>query len=162
MTVFLGIDPGLTGALCWYNPEVPAALEIADVPTLKVRGKTVIDHYSLARFVDSHAAVSPEVWIEFVSSSPQMGVSSSFSFGQTYGLLIGVCAAHFLKINTVTPAQWKLAMKARGEKDEARARACAEFPRHSHLFARVKDHGRAEAALIALYGARQHEGGVAA
>ena len=152
MRAFLGIDPGATGALALYQPEI-VGLTVFDVPTLKIGKKTAVDHYALARIVDGMSTLNPEVWIEYVSASPQMGVTSSFSFGQTYGLLVGVCAAHFLKINTVTPPVWKTAMKAKGEKDESRARACALLPHESALFARKKDNGRSDAALIAIYGA---------
>jgi len=152
MRAFLGIDPGATGALALYQPET-ADLTVFDVPTLKIGKKTAVDHYALARIVDGMSTLNPEVWIEYVSASPQMGVTSSFSFGQTYGLLVGVCAAHFLKINTVTPPVWKTAMKAKGDKDESRARVCALLPHHSALFARKKDNGRSDATLIAIYGA---------
>ena len=152
MTAYLGIDPGLTGALALLDGD---DLAVEDVPVFKVGSKTVVDHFSLARIVDNWAPRIGEVWIEFVSASPQMGVTSAFTFGETAGLIRGVCAAHFLKIHLVTPAKWKVSMKARGDKDEARARACEAFPAHGHLFRRKMDHGRAEASLIALYGSRQ-------
>lgn len=148
----LAIDPGLTGALALYSPSV-GDLTVEDVPTLRVGKRSVVDFYSLARIIDNWSAASPIVWLEYVSASPQMGVTSAFRFGETYGLLTGICAAHFLTINTVTPPVWKLAMKAKGEKDESRARAMALHPRYVDLFRRIKDHGRADAALIALYGA---------
>ena len=151
--VILGIDPGQTGALALIGPD--DAFSVVDVPVLKIGAKTTIDHYGLARVIDDWSKFNPEVWIEYVASSPQMGVSSSFKFGQTYGILIGVCAAHFLKINTVTPNVWKTAMKCKGEKDESRARAQSLLPKHSGMFARKKDNGRSDAALIGLYGQRQ-------
>jgi crossover junction endodeoxyribonuclease RuvC len=153
-SIFLGIDPGQTGALALYTPA-SGELEVFDVPMLKIGGKTAVDHYGLARQVDAWAPLNPSVLIEYVSASPQMGVTSAFKFGDTYGLLKGVCAAHFLGISVVTPGQWKRAYGLKADKDASRAKACSFFPKHTALFARKKDDGRAEAALIARYAALQ-------
>lgn len=149
----IGIDPGLTGALALYDP-LSGSLDVADMPVHRIGSKTVVDHYGLARIVDDWGRTTPHCWIEFVSSSPQMGVASAFKFGETVGVIRGVCAASFLPIETVTPPTWRKAMGVKGDKDESRARACALFPKHSGLFSRKKDDGRAEAVLIAAYGAR--------
>lgn len=151
MKSILGIDPGLSGAVALYDPNT-GELEVHDVPVHQIGSKRTIDHYGFARIIDNWSTVNPVVWLEFVASSPQMGVSSAFKFGDTNGVIRGVCAAHFLSIITVTPAAWKRAMKVTGDKDECRAKACALFPKHTFLFARKKDDGRAEAALIAMHG----------
>jgi crossover junction endodeoxyribonuclease RuvC len=157
VSAFLGIDPGLSGALALYD-VASGALEVADMPVFRVKTKHVLDAHGLARIIDDWTSGSDvRVWLEFVASSPQMGVASSFKFGEGYGVVQGVLAANFLRVEKVTPAQWKRAMKVSGEKDECRAAACRLFPRRSALFARKKDDGRAEAALIALYGSRQHQ-----
>lgn len=157
----LGIDPGLSGALALYDAGT-GALELVDVPTFDMakagKAKRVVDVATLARTIDAWAKRSPTVWIERVGSMPGQGVASAFDFGCTYGLLIGVCAASFLPMERVTPQVWKKALGLRGgveNKDESRARASALMPRHSHLWPLKKHDGRAEAALIALYGARQ-------
>lgn len=150
----VGIDPGLDGALARWNGEV---LVVEDMPTLAIGKGRVIDAYALARIIDDWCCPleRPHVaWIEFVASSPQMGVASSFKFGEGYGLVKGVLAANFLTIETVTPPKWKRTMEVRGDKDESRAKAAALFPRQSGLFARDRDHGRADAALIAVHGWR--------
>jgi crossover junction endodeoxyribonuclease RuvC len=130
------------------------SLEIEDVPVFRVKGRAVVDHYGLARIVDAWSVHSPTVWLELVGTRPGEGAVGAFDFGRTYGLLLGVCAAHFLTVEHVTPASWKTAMKVKGDKDVSRQRASALFPAQSGLFARVKDDGRAEAALIAVYGSR--------
>lgn len=151
----LGVDPGKTGALALLLPD--SALLVEDVPVFKIGSKTTVDHYALARIIDNWSTQKPVVWLEQVGTRPGEGAVGAFDFGRTYGILLGVCAAHFLTVNLVTPASWKAAMKVKGDKDESRAAACTIFPRQSALFARKKDDGRAEAALIAAYGARQAE-----
>ncbi len=157
----LGIDPGLTGALALYDAAADS-LDIEDVPTFMVRSgkgrKTVVDHYSLARIVDAWAPRNPVVWLEQVGTRPGEGAVGAFSFGRTFGLLLGVAAAHFLTVELVTPATWKAALKVKGDKDVSRQRASALLPRHSGNWPLVKHDGRAEAVLIALYGAGQGAG----
>jgi hypothetical protein len=97
----IGIDPGLYGALCLYDPS-SGTLEIEDVPTLNMgKGKArkmVVDVYGLARVVDAWmlpAGPLPVVWIEQVGVRPGEGAVGAFSFGRTVGLICGICAAHF-------------------------------------------------------------------
>jgi crossover junction endodeoxyribonuclease RuvC len=152
----LGIDPGKTGALALYTPAT-GALDVEDVPTLTIRSgrskRLVVDHYALARIVDTWAPLNPTVWLEQVGTRPGEGAVGAFDFGRTYGLLLGIAAAHFLRIELVTPATWKAALKVKGDKDVSRQRASTLLPRHSGKWPMVKHDGRAEAALIALYGA---------
>lgn len=163
MTRVLGIDPGLTGALAVYCPET-GDLKVTDVPVYRLpKGKTTkayVDLMSLGRIVDDGIAGEPPpvVWIERVGSMPGQGIASSFDFGRTTGILLGVCAAHFLRIEQVTPQVWKKALRVPASKDGARARASQIFPRYAHEWARAKDDGRAEAALIAYYGAHKSAG----
>ena len=153
MKPILGIDPGKTGALALYRPN-SCTLEITDVPVLTGKGKPVIDHYALARIVDNWAGENPTVYLEQVGTRPGEGAVGAFDFGRTYGLLLGICAASFLPIELVTPAKWKTTLQIKGDKDMSRQRASALLPRHSGMWSLKKHHGRAEAALIALYGAR--------
>jgi crossover junction endodeoxyribonuclease RuvC len=156
-THVLGIDPGKTGALALYCPQ-DGSLQVEDVPTLATRGAgkaKSIDHYGIARIVDVWALFNPIVFIELVGSRPGEGHAGAFDFGLTTGILRGCVAAHFLRIELVTPAVWKRALACPAAKDGARARASTLFPSHSAKWARVKDDGRAEASLIALYGAQK-------
>ena len=72
-----------------------------------------------------------------------------FAFGQAYGLVLGVLAGLWIPTSTVTPAAWKKALKLNTGKDAARAKAAQLWPQMAGEFKRVKDDGRAEAALIA-------------
>lgn len=156
MTAVIGIDPGLDGALAWLSGDI---LETFDVPTLEMsrnsKAKREVDHYALARILDEltgRTLTAPHVIIEQVGSMPGQGVSSVFSFGKTYGTLIGVCAGNYLPITFVAPQTWKKALHVPAAKDGARAVASATFPRHGDQWPLKKHDGRAEAALIASYG----------
>jgi crossover junction endodeoxyribonuclease RuvC len=148
-TAILGIDPGLSGALALL--DIDGSLEVVDMPTLQLK-KRVIDEYALARIIDNWSSRVREVWLEQVATRPGEGAVGAFTFGRGYGLLRGICAANFLTIIDVTPQTWKRALRVPAEKDGARAAASRVFPRHADQWARVKDDGRAEAALIARHG----------
>jgi crossover junction endodeoxyribonuclease RuvC len=157
----IGIDPGLSGAIALYNPAT-SELDVEDVPIFVLqRGKSKKRHVDLmgvARIIDNFVGCEgpvPIAYVERVSARPGEAPAYAFDFGRTTGILLGVCASHFLRIEQVTPASWKGALKVPALKDGARARASQMFPQHTHLWARAKDDGRAEAALIAFYGAQQ-------
>lgn len=156
----LGVDPGLDGALALLSPD--GDLIVHDMPVFNLKTKRVVDEYGLARLVDDWSAQIGCAWLEQVGVRPGEGAVGAFSFGRGYGILRGVLAANFLTIHDVTPAKWKGALKVRGEKDESRARAAALFPAHGALWPLKKHHGRAEAALIAAYGASQNAARAAA
>lgn len=160
MTRIIGIDPGLSGAIACYDLE-DERLVVRDIPTHELvrngKKKREVDLYALARIIDDFASVQgARFWIEQVGAMPGQGVSSVFAFGKVYGVLLGVAAATFAPIETVPPQVWKRALKVPAAKDGARARASALFPNQSGLWARAKDDGRAEAALITAYGVRIH------
>lgn len=160
LTAILGVDPGLSGALTLYDTKT-AEIEIRDMPVHRlVRGgkaKTEIDLYGVANILDGWNGRIKTAYVERVASSPQMGTSSAFAFGRAAGIVLGALAAHFIAIEEVPPVTWRRAVgiKSQAGKDTSRALASALFPRFSGQFARVKDDGRAEATLIAVYGARQ-------
>jgi crossover junction endodeoxyribonuclease RuvC len=95
-----------------------------------------------------------EAYIEKVFAMAGQGVTSVFSFGRSLGAIEGVIAARSIKTTLVTPQVWQKAMGVSGGKDGARARAMEVFPWNVDLFKRVKDDGRADAALIACWGLR--------
>lgn len=161
MTLFVGIDPGLSGALAFLSGE---ELDVLAMPTLtitKAKGtRRVLDLTALANIIDDKTknAAKVSVFIERVGAMPKQGVASMFSFGESYGAIKGIVAANFLPTTLVTPVTWKAKLKVSRNKDDARYRASQLMPRFAHLWSRQKDDGIAEAALIALYG--QNYGGV--
>lgn len=156
---FVGIDPGLSRALALYNP-VEGTLEVEDVPSLELSNSRLrrrrVNHYQVAAIVGRWTARYPTaaVWIEAAWPRPTDGTEADFSFGTTYRVLLGACAASLLTMELVSPQAWKRASGLTSNEDATRARASSMFPGHGALWRRKKDHGRAEAALIALHGAR--------
>nr|WP_312991073.1 hypothetical protein [Brevundimonas diminuta] len=149
MSRILGIDPGKNGALALIDTET-WTLAITDMPREPGRsGKEAVSPGGVGQAI---IAAHPDyVVIEDVWSSPQMGVTSAFNFGRALGILEGAGAARSM-LTKVRPQEWKAATKTPKDKNEARRRAMEMFPCALKLFARVKDDGRAEAALLCLYG----------
>ncbi len=132
----------------------PDDLVVFDIPTLKAKARgREINKAEVARLIDAAGQIDHAV-IESGQAMPGQGVSSMYKFGYVGGFLAGVVSAHFIPITMVSARQWKREMMVPAEKDGARARASELLPSHCDLFVRVKDHGRAEAALIALWGRR--------
>ena len=152
--IVLGIDPGLSGALAFYDTTTEV-LVVMDMPTVEVtrNGKNKRE-VSPALVADMVAGKGIEkAFMERVSAMPGQGVSSMFSFGRSAGILEGVLAAYEIPTTMVTPQAWMKAMGVRSGKDGSRERAMQLFPQYSTAFARKKDDGRSDAALIAKFGA---------
>ncbi|MGE5548417.1 MAG: hypothetical protein ACM33T_16045 [Solirubrobacterales bacterium] len=92
-------------------------------------------------------------FVEAVGAMPGQGVSSVFAFGKVFGLVLGILAANFIPHTLVPPQRWKRTLGVPADKDGARARASQLLPAHAGLWCRAKDDGRAEAALLAYFGA---------
>jgi crossover junction endodeoxyribonuclease RuvC len=153
MSAIIGFDPGLDGAGALNADGV---LSIIDMPTLRPGKRRVVDEIELARLIGAMGPID-HAFVELVGIRPGEGAVGAFAFGLGYGVLRGILRAHFIPITFVTPTRWKRAVgiPAGAGKDASRAMAKEMFQHDAGLFARVKDDGRAEAALIALYGARQ-------
>lgn len=150
MTVILGIDPGTSGALAFYFPDAPNRIAIEDMP---VCDKAVIAS-DLGRIVRTYAPT--HAFVEHVHAMPKNGSLASFSLGSAYGTALGVLAMLDVPVTLVLPRAWKASFKIPGGdagKEKARATALRLFPASADRFARVKDHNRADAALIARHGA---------
>lgn len=153
MTRLIGTDPGLTGALALL--DAGHVLHVEDMPT--VNG--VVDAYRLADVIARWGHVD-RVIVETQQAMPKQGVSSTFKTGANYGRILGVLAALERPVSHVSPATWTRGLKVGSDKGAHRRRAMDEWPGCAHLFARVKDDGRADACLIALWGWAQLEGRV--
>lgn len=159
MQYFLGIDPGLSGALAFYNPKTDE-LKVWDMPVheTKVAGKKKrrLDITALANILDPLGALVIMAAVEEVGAMPKQGVSSSFNFGFSAGCAQMVVAAYFIPMQLVRPNVWKKALHVTGDKNEARRQASRLLPKHATNWPLVKHDGRAEAALLAYYLAKQH------
>lgn len=152
--IVVGIDPGLSGAVAVLD-VAHRRLAIHDMPTVLVRsGKSEKRQLAEAVLARILGQVKPEhAYLEFVSAMPGQGVSSMFNFGMSYGAIKGVLAALGIPFSTVTPVKWQRDLSVAKGKEGNRLRATQLFPEYAHLFTRIKDDGRADAALIAHWGA---------
>lgn len=142
----LGVDPGVTGGIAFYFPDEPGRITAEDIPN--AGGE--VDTDTLAARIRQLAPTMAV--IERASSRPGQGVSSTFKYGAAYGALRAIVSVLHIPAHLVTPARWKGYFRLSADKELSRARALQLWP-GAGCFARKKDHGRAEAALIARYGA---------
>jgi crossover junction endodeoxyribonuclease RuvC len=155
MRYIVGIDPGLSGGIAFYD-DVEGELDTLAMPTLKAGTgtKSIIDETTLACLFDDKRPYIRKVYIEQVNAMPKQGVTSTFNFGMGFGILRGIVAANILPVEFVRPNTWKKALNVPANKDSARLRASQIFPQYANQWSLKKWDGRAEAALIAYYGAK--------
>jgi crossover junction endodeoxyribonuclease RuvC len=156
----IGIDPGLSGAIAVITEEpLQTSLQIHDMPTMTVdrngKAKRQVSANELAELLNLYAGKDCHVYVERVSAMAGQGVTSVFSFGRSFGMIEGILAALKMPVTFVAPATWTRAIGRSPGKDASRARAMELFPNYEYFFKRVKDDGRADAALIAHWG-RKH------
>jgi len=151
----IGIDVGNNGAIALL---VDGKLEtVVDMPVVEIqRGKTMKRQVSAQALVGIIKEMNPtHAAVEKVASMPNQGVSSMFAFGRSAGVIEGVLAALEVPVSYVQPAVWARTMNKGYGKDASRHRAMELHPDKQELFKLVKHDGRAEAVLIAMWGAKQ-------
>ncbi len=154
MTSFLGIDPGLTGAIGLFRGEQP--FDVVDLPVVgKTWGKgRELDAVGLVNLLRGHGVGAG--WlacVEQVHAMPNQGVSSTFSLGDTNGVIRASLAALGAQLVPVRPYDWKKRAGLIGkDKDASRGLALKYWPHLAHNLGRKKDDGRAEALLIGYFG----------
>lgn len=155
----LGIDIGIRGAIALLS-EDGRLLAVWEMPCLRdgPKGRRSVQPAILADIIySSHA---DRAYVERVGPRPLEGVVGAFAFGMAFGSVLGVLAACGVPATLLTPPQWKRIVgippgKA-GAKDHARSQAIRRWPAEAARFARVKDDGKAEAALIAVAGLERY------
>jgi crossover junction endodeoxyribonuclease RuvC len=156
--IVLGVDIGTQGAIALLD-ESGDLLEAFDMPTLAdgPRGRRSVNAPLLAEIVRRGEA--KVAFIEWVGPRPSDGAVQAFAFGRCKGVVEGVLAAHGVPVAFLTPPQWKrlvgIAPGKAGAKDAARSEAIRRWPAKAALFSRIRDDGRAEAALIAVAGLKR-------
>ncbi len=153
--IIVGIDPGVTGAIAAvaldgrldYADDMPTVDRWVSIPLL--RGYTTDDRIKL-------------VGLELVRSRPGEGHSGAFKFGDCWGTMRAAFGVSH-QVLDVRPQDWKKALRVGKDptrsKEKSRAKAIELWPGNADLFARKKDSGRAEAALIAEYVRREMRDG---
>lgn len=154
--IYIGIDPGLDGAIAAFNEERDS-LAVFDMPTLTItknnkqrREVNAQEVANILRF-DDVRQLKLKAIIELSGARPGDGAIQAHRTGVNWGVVYGVVVALNIPHAIVSPQAWKKAMKTTADKDLSRRRACEEFPDYTNQFSRKKDHGRAEAALMAKY-----------
>ena len=152
----LGVDPGISGGLAVVeitDGGAPVLVECVDIPAIGSGAKERVDVAAIRNFVDRHAPI--RALIERAQAMPKQGASSGFKYGRAVGAIEATIALCSIPVEIVEPTAWKRFWKLPGkDKEGARQKALQLFPTAHAALARKKDHGRAEASLIALYGAR--------
>ena len=155
MTNVVAIDIGIEGAIATLTSD-ERLVDVSDMPCLRdgPAGRRAINAPLLAEIVaKSHASLA---FVEYVGARPGEGAVGAFSFGRAKGIIEGVMAALGIPVTFIAPAAWKnragIKPGKEGAKDAARSEAIRRWPAHAALFARVKNDGRAEAALIGIAG----------
>lgn len=155
MSFIIGVDPGASGAIAIIESN-GKLVHVFDMPSVEIitggKAKKRVSPEMLAAELRLYADQGAVAYVEQVGAMPGQGVSSMFAFGQAFGIVLGVMAGLAIPTQTVTPGKWKKDMKLNGGKDASRAKAAQVWPASAGEFKRVKDDGKAEAALIACWG----------
>ncbi|MDA8721370.1 crossover junction endodeoxyribonuclease [Candidatus Pelagibacter bacterium] len=154
--LIIGIDPGISGSICFFQDG--KIIDVVEMPTMtegkknkkQVNGSQIFNEIlSRIKKLDKKDV---KVIIEQVSAMPGQGVTSMFNFGQSFGILKGICSAMQLPMYFVRPAKWKKYFNLiNSEKDASRTRAIEIFPYFSGQLSRKKDSNKADAILIASF-----------
>lgn len=151
-----GVDPGNNGALAFLDTD-DCTVRILDMPTFEFetnKKRVTIDEFGIVAYMQQYTP--DHIYLEEVFASPQMGVVSSFNFGEGKGKIEGIAAALQIPMTQVKPTRWKKDMRVPADKRAAIQRASQLIPGAAPCFKGPRGgllDGRAEAALLALYGA---------
>ena len=154
--LIIGIDPGISGSICFFqNGKI---IDVVEMPTMtegkknkkQVNGSQIFNEILFR--IKKLDKKDVKVIIEQVSAMPGQGVTSMFNFGQSFGILKGICSAMQLPMYFVRPAKWKKYFNLiNSEKDASRTRAIEIFPYFSGQLSRKKDSNKADAILISSF-----------
>ena len=159
--LIIGIDPGISGSICFFKDG--KILEVIEMPVMtegKKNKKQINGSQIYNEFLKKINGKDDEirVVIEQVSAMPGQGVTSMFNFGQSFGILKGICSAMQLPMFFVRPAKWKKYFNLiNSQKDASRTRAIEIFPYFSTQLSKKKDSNKADAILIASFYYETHQ-----
>ena len=152
--IIFGIDPGVSGAICVL--ENKKVIEVFDMPTMidGKKNKRQVNGAQVTNIIKEKLENEKEiaVVVEHVNAMPGQGVTSMFNFGQSFGVIKGVCSALSLPIYFVRPIKWKKYFNLiKTHKDASRTKVIEVYPEISAKLSRKKDSNKADAILIARY-----------
>ena len=160
--LIIGIDPGVSGSICFLKDG--KILDVIEMPVMnegkknkkQVNGSQIYNE--ITKKINSNPGTNTRVVIEHVTAMPGQGVTSMFNFGQSFGVLKGICSAMRLPMFFVRPAKWKRYYNLiNSEKDASRTRAIEIFPYFSSQLSKKKDSNKADAILIASFYYETHK-----
>ncbi len=151
--IVIGIDPGLSGAVAVLKDNT---FSFYDTPTIKLGQRLRLDTAGLVDIIRPYCApyIQAHAFLEAVHTHPQEGPVGAFTFGRSLGMWEGILAGLEVPYTMVAPQSWKAKM-VKGlpkDKNSSIVRLLQLYPQLSSQLSRVKDHNRADAALLALYG----------
>ena len=154
--LIIGIDPGISGAICFFdNGQVKEIINMpvmADGKKNKRQVNGTQTYNEILKRINNYPKKDIIVVIEQVSAMPGQGVTSMFNFGQSFGVLKGICSAMQLSMFFIRPAKWKKYFGLiKTEKDASRTKVIEIFPYISSELSRKKDSNKADAVLIASF-----------
>lgn len=142
-----------------YTLPSPGIVDMIDIPTYETKSQSRksgvlrhIDGHELSSRLDLYSRQVACAFIEEPGAMPKQGLSSTFRFGYTCGVIQGVLAGHMVAHMPISPAAWKLALGLTSKKDESFELADRVYSSHKKLWSKKMWDGRAEAALLAHYG----------
>ena len=154
--LIIGIDPGITGAICFFEDgEVKDVIEMPNMADGKknkrqINGSQIFNEISVR--IKDISKKEVLVVMEQVSAMPGQGVTSMFNFGQSFGVIKGICSAMQLSVHLVRPVKWKKYYSLiKCEKDASRTKVIEIFPYISSKLSKKKDSNKADAILIASF-----------
>ena len=152
--LIIGVDPEISGAISVL--ENKKILEIHDTPTMidGKKNKKQINGAQISNIIKKNIITNKEivVVVEHVNAMPGQGVTSMFNFGQSFGVIKGICAALSLPIHFVRPTKWKKHFNLiKTNKEASRTKVIEIYPEISSKLSRKKDSNKADAILIARY-----------
>ena len=152
--IIIGIDPGVSGAICILTDG--KITEIYEMPTMidGKKNKKQVNGAEITNIINKELVNEKDinVVIEHVSAMPGQGVTSMFNFGQSFGVLKGICAALKLPVHFIRPVKWKKHFNLiNTEKDASRTKVIEVFPYISSKISKKKDANKADAILIARF-----------
>jgi crossover junction endodeoxyribonuclease RuvC len=141
--------------LFFQDGKIIDVIEMPNMPEGKKNKKQVNGaqiYYEISSRIKDIKKEDIKVIIEQVSAMPGQGVTSMFNFGQSFGILKGICSAMQLPMYFVRPTKWKKYFNLiNSEKDASRTKAIEVFPYFSSELSRKKDSNKADAILIASF-----------
>ena len=168
MLSIAGVDPGLEGAIAILGDD--NTLRCFNMPTFELAKKPkgirrLVDDVAVMRILRNRVRIR-HAFIEQVHAMPGQGGVSMFNFGEGFGIVKGVTAALEIPRTFFDPLVWKKYFRlSKGDKESSRLRATEIFPHYADQWemsrgevSRDQAGGRAEAALLALYGRMLLEG----